>query len=78
MSYLSSDREVAYQRAGSGKGGGMVWKGRRLGLELELETGAGRRSWELGGGFVAADPFDKRARRMQMGKAPLSRLRMEH
>lgn len=69
MSYLSSDREVAYQRAGTaigreGKGG---WEGPiEPGLDLELETGAGCRSWGgvswALGGLVAGDPLDKRAK----------------
>lgn len=46
MSYLSSDREVAYQRAGTAKGreGKGGWEGPiEPGLDLELETGAGCR-----------------------------------
>lgn len=72
MSYLSSDREVAYQRAGTARGrGGETakggWGGWTMGpgpwiwtwtWKRELDAGAGR--WALGG-LVAADPVDKRA-----------------
>ena len=67
---LVDDREVAYQRAGTARGrggdgeGGGVGRGDdgawALDLGLDLETGAGWRSWALGG-LVAADTVDKRA-----------------
>lgn len=45
------------RRGGVGRVDDGAWA---LDLDLDLETGAGCRSWALGG-LVAADPVDKRA-----------------